>query len=110
EQAEVWIALTDGGSGLAELMQKNFNRPDLMLILDFYHAASYLEKLAKALYPKDEEAASSQAEQWCSLLKSEGGALMLELLRQWDWPARRSQALAEQLTAVLTYFENNVHR
>jgi hypothetical protein len=110
EQAEVWIALTDGGNGLEEFMQKNFNRPDLVLILDFYHAASYLEKLAKALHPKDEKAASSQAEQWCSLLKAEGGALMLAVLRQWDWPARRSQTLAEQLEAVLTYFENNVHR
>ena len=110
EQAEVWIALTDGGSGLEEFMQKNFNRPDLVLILDFYHAASYLEKLAKALHPKDEEAASSQAERWCSLLKAEGGALMLAVLRQWDWPSRKSQTLAEQLEAVLTYFENNVHR
>src|SRR5262249_11163553 len=42
EQAEVWVALTDGGSGLEAFMQQNFNRPDLVLILDFYHAASYL--------------------------------------------------------------------
>jgi hypothetical protein len=110
EQAEVWIALTDGGIGLEQFMQKNFNRPDLVLILDFYHAASYLEKLAKALHPKDEEAASRQAEQWCSLLKAEGGAVMLAVLRQWDWPARKAPMLAEQLAAVLTYFENNVHR
>ena len=53
EQAEVWVALTDGGSGLEDFAQKNFNRPDLVLILDFYHAASYLEKLAKALHPQD---------------------------------------------------------
>jgi hypothetical protein len=110
EQAEVWIALTDGGSGLEDFTQKNFNRSDLVLILDFYHAASYLEKLAKALHPQDEEAATGQAEQWCSLLKAEGGALVLEVLRQWDWPARQSAALREQLAAVLTYFGNNVHR
>ena len=110
EQAEVWIALTDGGSGLAEFAQTNFNRPDLVLTLDFYHAASYLEKLAKVLHPQDEEASEGQAEQWCSLLKAEGGALMLEVLRQWDWPTRKSAALREQLAAVLTYFANNVHR
>jgi hypothetical protein len=109
-QAEVWVALTDGGGGLEEFAQKNFNRPDLVLILDFYHAASYLEKLAKALHPQDEEASKGQAEQWCSLLKAEGGALMLEVLRQWAWPARKSAALREQLAAVLTYFGNNVHR
>jgi hypothetical protein len=110
ERAEVWIALTDGGSGLEAFMQQNFNRPDLVLILDFYHAASYLEKLAKALHPQDETAAKNQAEQWCSLLKAEGGALVLSVLREWDWPTRKSAALREQLAAVLTYFENNVHR
>jgi hypothetical protein len=110
EQADIWVALTDGGSGLEDFMQKNFNRAELVLILDFYHAASYLEKLAKVLHAKDEEASKSQAEQWCRLLKAEGGAVMLAVLRAWDWPARRSAALAEQLAAVLTYYENNVHR
>ncbi len=56
EQAEVWVALTDGGNGLEDFAQKNFNRADLVVILDFYHAASYLEKLAKALHPQDERA------------------------------------------------------
>jgi hypothetical protein len=110
EQAEVWIALTDGGKGLEAFMQQNFNRVDLVLILDFYHAASYLEKLAKALHPQDEPASQSQAEQWCRLLKAEGGAVVLEVLRQWDWPTRKSAALREQLEAVLSYFGNNVHR
>jgi hypothetical protein len=110
EQADVWIALTDGGAGLEAFMQRNFNRADLVLILDFYHAASYLEKLAKALHPQDEKASQSQAEQWCSLLKAEGGALTLEVLRHWDWPARKSAALREQLETVLTYFGNNLHR
>ena len=110
EQAEVWIGLTDGGSGLEDFLQKNFNRADLVLILDFYHAASYLEKLAKALHPQQAEAAQGQAAQWCSLLKAEGGALVLAVLREWDWPARKSAALREQLAAVLTYFANNVHR
>jgi len=110
DQAEQWIVLTDGGSGLEEFAQKNFNRPDLVLILDFYHAASYLEQLAKALHPQEEEKAKSQAEQWCSLLKAEGGALTLEVLRQWDWPARQSAALREQRATVEAYFENNLHR
>lgn len=110
EKAQLWIALTDGGIGLEGFMQQNFNRADLVVILDFYHAASYLEKLAKALHPQDEQAASSQAEQWCSLLKAEGGALTLEVLKQWSWPARKSAALRQQLAEVLNYFGNNVHR
>jgi hypothetical protein len=110
DKAEVWIVLTDGGSGLEEFAQKTFNRPDLILILDFYHAASYLEKLAKALHPQEEEKAKSQAEQWCSLLKAEGGALTLAMLREWEWPPRQSAALREQRATVEGYFENNLHR
>lgn len=110
DAAEVWVALTDGGSGLEPFCQKNFNRADLVVILDFYHPASYLEKLAKALHPQDEEAAKSQAESWCRLLKEEGGAATLAVLAEWDWPARKSTALRAQLEQVQEYFGNNVHR
>jgi hypothetical protein len=110
DAAQVWVALTDGGSGLEEFCQTNFNRADLVVILDFYHAASALEKLARALHPGDEVAAQTQAEQWCRLLKEEGGALTLAVLRQWAWPARQSAALREQRREVEGYFENNVHR
>jgi hypothetical protein len=110
ERAEVWIAPTDGGNGLEDFAQKNFNRAELVLILDFYRAANYLKELAQALHPQDEGASQSQAEQWCSLLRAEGGAVTLEVLRQWDWPARKSAALREQWEAVQTCFGNNVHR
>jgi hypothetical protein len=110
EQADLWIALTDGGGGLEEFCQKNFNRADLVMILDFYHAASYLEQLAKALHPQEDGAAQSQAEQWCRLLKEEGGALTLEVLRHWEWPTRKSPALREQWAKTEAYFSNNLHR
>ena len=108
--ADLWIALTDGGSGLEEFCQQNFNRADLVVILDFYHAAAYLKDLARALYPQAEEQAQQQAERWCRLLKAEGGAATLAVLRQWDWPARRSAALRAQWQKVQEYFTNNVHR
>ena len=110
ERAEVWVALTDGGAGLEEFVRTNFNRPDLVVILDFYHAASYLERLARALHPLDEGRGVSQAEQWCRLLKEEGGAATLAVLREWDWPARPPPALREQWAEVEGYFENNLHR
>lgn len=110
ERAAVWIGLSDGGSGLEEFAQRNFNRPDLVLILDFYHAASYLEEWARALYPSDEAKAVQQAKQWCSLLKEEGGATTLAVLRNWEWPPRQSPALREQWSTVERYFENNLLR
>jgi hypothetical protein len=109
ERAEVWVALTDGGSGLEEFCQTNFNREDLVLILDFFHAASYLEALARALHPED-EAAAAQAEEWCGLLKAEGGATTLAVLENWDWPARQSAALQAPREEVRGYEANNQHR
>ncbi len=61
EQAEVWVGLTDGGSGLEEFLRVNFNRPDLALVLDYYHAASYVEELARVLHPDDEGKAARRA-------------------------------------------------
>lgn len=110
EQAEVWVALTDGGNGLEELLQKSFNRADLVVILDFYHAASYLEGLARALHPADENKAKGQAGEWCRLLKEEGGATALAVLREWPWPARQPAALREQRARTEEYFANNLHR
>jgi hypothetical protein len=110
EHAEVWVALTDGGSGLEEFCQMNFNRPDLVLILDFWHAASYLEGLARALHPADEGRSVEQAKQWCGLLKAEGGAAALAVLRDWEWPARQPAELREQRGRVEEYFGNNLHR
>jgi hypothetical protein len=110
EQAEQWIALTDGGNGLESFCQTNFNRPDLVCILDFYHAASYLEALARALHPHNEEQSQAQAQQWCHLLKAEGGVTMLAVLENNEWPARKSAALKAQLETTLGYFRNNLHR
>ena len=110
ERADLWIALTDGGNGLEDCVRTNFNRADLVVILDFYHAASYLEQLAKALYPNEEALSVAQAEQWCRLLKEEGGAATLAVLREWAWPERRSAALKEQWATVQEYFGKNLHR
>ena len=35
---------------------------------------------------------------------------MLAVLRQWDWPARKSKALREQLEKTEEYFANNAYQ
>jgi hypothetical protein len=110
EAAEVWVALTDGGNGLESFVQGNFNRADLVVILDFYHPTGYLKGLAKAALPHDEAGAEAWTQQWCRLLKEEGGAATLAVLREWPWPARKSAAWRAQWEAVEDYFGNNLHR
>lgn len=108
DDAEVWIALTDGGSGLEDFMATNFPRVSAV-ILDFWHAAEYLAKLAKVLHAQDEEKAQAQTEQWSRILKDEGGATMIAVLQEWDWP-ERVIGLKPAREEVLTYFRNQVGR
>ena len=55
DQAERWIALSDAGAGVEDLLRVNFGRVEAV-ILDFYHAAEHLGDLGRALYPGDESA------------------------------------------------------
>jgi hypothetical protein len=106
DQAQRWIALSDGATGLEDFLQKNFPRIEAV-ILDFYHAAEYLGDLAQALHPQAEAAAAAWCGAWCHRLKHEGGAAVLEGLRALpacSGPARGC------LDGVLVYFTNQVHR
>lgn len=107
DRAEVWVAISDGGAGLEDFLRENFPRVEAV-ILDFYHAAQYLAKLAAALHPGDEATALEQTTAWSRVLRDEGGDVMIAVLEAWDWPAVRG--LAAVRSEVLGYFRNQVHR
>jgi hypothetical protein len=106
ERADLWIGLTDGGNGLEHFLQANFPR-DLVLILDFWHAAEYLADLAKLWYA-DESEVNRVFQEWSHLLKHEGGRRMIEVLQ--SLPVPRKALVKEKYQEVLNYFQNNVHR
>jgi hypothetical protein len=106
DQAERWIALTDGGTGLEEFLRVNFPRAEC--ILDFYHAAEHINDLAKAWYA-DEEQAQSQAQAWCHTLKHEGGQAVLVQLQALELRGK-SAAAREIHRQVTQYVENQCHR
>jgi hypothetical protein len=105
--ADLWIGLTDGGNGLEQFLEVNFPR-DLVLILDFWHAAEYLADLAKLWHPRDADQAERTFGEWSHTLKHQGGARMLEVLRALPVP-RRGPVRAKH-AEVVTYFANNRHR
>jgi hypothetical protein len=107
DRAEVWVALTDGGAGLEELMRVHFPRAEL--VLDFYHAAGHLNDLAKALRPGDEAAAAALAGGWCHTLKHEGGGALLAELEGLDLRGRKAET-REVYRQVVGYVRHNVHR
>lgn len=78
DRADRWIAISDAGSGLEDLLKVNFPRVEAV-ILDFYHAAEHLGDLGRALHPTDEAVREGWYERWCHRLKHEGGGAVLEV-------------------------------
>lgn len=69
------------------------------VVLDFYHAAEYLAKLAAAL---------EQTKSWSRVLRGEGGEVVISMLENWDGPGVKGFAGVRE--EVLGYFRNQVHR
>lgn len=107
-RAEQWIGLSDGGNGLENFLRTNFPR-DIVIILDFWHASEYLREIAKLIHPDDEEARQTLHQQWCHLMKHEGGQSIITHLEQFAPPLRKP-AVRGKLAETLNYFRNNLHR
>ena len=108
DQAQRWVALSDGGNGLEAFLRSNFGRVDAV-ILDFWHAAEYLGELAKALHPGRDAEAEVWRSMWCSRLKAEGGAAVLEALRGLDLKGK-GRVAREVQARVVGYFGGQVQR
>jgi hypothetical protein len=90
-RAEVLVAITDGGNGLERVLRQNVSDA-LRFVLDCYHEAERLHKLAGLLSPRDSGAAAAWAEQAKGLLWEQGGEALLRHLQGLRRPARRRSA------------------
>jgi hypothetical protein len=75
DEAEVWIALSDGGNGLEGFIDRNFPRAEK--VLDFQHAVTHLAAFARQFRPDTWERLLAA---WCHTLKHAGGAVMVRVL------------------------------
>jgi hypothetical protein len=103
------IAVTDGGNGLEEALQRHL-ADDLTTILDWYHAAEHLCDFAKLWQARDDAAREQWQTQAKSTLYEQGGEALLSFLHAAELPADAAVEVHEELRKLIGYFENNRHR
>jgi hypothetical protein len=103
------IAVTDGGNGLEEALQRHLAE-DLTTILDWYHAAEHLCDFAKVWHAHDDEARTQWQAQTQGILYEQGGEALLTYLHELILPPSASAEVREALRTLIGYFENNRHR
>jgi hypothetical protein len=108
-QVSELLAVTDGGNGLEEALQRHL-ADNLTTILDWYHAAEHLCDFAKVWHARDDEARQRWAQQAKGVLYEQGGEALLALLRAPELPPRTAAEVQEELRKLIGYFENNRHR
>jgi hypothetical protein len=103
------IAVTDGGNGLEEALQRHLAE-NLTTILDWYHAAEHLCDFAKVWQGHDDEACAQWQQQAKSILYEQGGEALLAFVQAIELAPRTSAEVQEEWRKLIGYFENNRHR
>lgn len=103
------IAVTDGGNGLEEALQR-YLADNLTTILDWYHAAEHLCDFAKVWHARDEAACHQWQQEAKGILYEQGGEDLLAHLHALTLPPRTSAEVHEELRKLIGYFEHNRHR
>jgi hypothetical protein len=103
------IAVTDGGNGLEEALQRHLAE-NLRTILDWYHAAEHLCDFAKVWHAHDEEVRSQWQHEAKGILYEQGGEALLAYLGAIALPSGASAEVREELRRLIGFFENNRHR
>jgi hypothetical protein len=108
-QVSELIAVTDGGNGLEEALQRHLAE-DLRTILDWYHAAEHLCAFAKVWHAQDDEARWRWQHEAKGILWEQGGEALLTHLGAIALPPGASADVREELRKLIGYFANNRHR
>lgn len=108
-EAEVVVAITDGGKGLERVLRQNVSDA-LEFVLDYYHEAERLHRFAALLHAGESAAAAAWAEQAKSLLWEKGGAALLAQLRGLALPEGAAAELSEAWRRLVAYYQENRHR
>lgn len=104
-----WIGIADGAASNWAFLERHTERQ----LIDFFHAAEYVGKLAHAAYPQ--AAGADKRAHWraehCSLLKHDPTAIeqLIAEGRRLSQRPRLSAKVRDELESALTYFDNHRH-
>lgn len=110
DQADLVIALSDGGNGLEDCLVKVLSglTPQMVFILDFWHVSEHLQEFAN-VFVTDETRRNTQVQAWCHQLKHDGGQAVLEELESLNL-AQASPTIRESHRQLTGYIRSNLHR
>lgn len=103
------IAITDGGNGIEEALQRAF-ADNLRTILDWYHAAEHVHQFGHACFGRDSDEGKAWNRQAIDILYEQGGTALLQFLKEWPLPTPATAEAAEEFRKLKGYFTNNQHR
>jgi hypothetical protein len=108
-QVKDLVAITDGGNGLEEALQRHL-ADNLATVLDWYHAAEHLCDFAAVLHAQDDSARAAWSEHAKGILYEQGGEALLQYLQALTLPSGANGEVKEELRKLIGYFANNRHR
>jgi hypothetical protein len=103
------IAITDGGNGLEEALQRHL-ADHLTTVLDWFHAAEHVCDFAAVWHARDEAARHAWAREAKDIRYEQGGEALLRHLQAVVLPPGTRDEVREELRKLIGYFENNRHR
>lgn len=105
----VKILLMDGARGFWKYVEEKPMYDDYIKLVDFYHAAEHLSRLAEALFGKSSEDGQKWFEKWVSKLKYEDGAAsaMLRSAKRYADKVNLNSSRFDDYQTELTFFRGN---
>ena len=102
----------DGARGFWKYVDENPLYDDYIKVVDYFHAAEHLSRLAEALFGKSSEQGQDWYEKWLTKIKYQPDSVsaMLRSVSRYQENGKLSKSRQKDLATEITFFKNNKAR